>query len=90
MPRVRIPTPLRRFTEGKKEIPAEGRTVAEVLDSVTGRYPGIRPALYDEQGRLQSFVHIYVGDSPAGAGLDLPVPESAEISIVPAIAGGSA
>ncbi len=88
MPTVRIPTPLRQFTGGQKVVPASGRTVAETLESLMGKYPGIRAALYDERGKIQSFVHIYVGDTPASAVNNMPIEETTEISIVPAIAGG--
>ena len=59
---VRIPTILRSYTGGAKEVDADGSTLAELLDSLEVAHPGIRARVLDEQGALRRFVNIYVGD----------------------------
>ena len=87
---VRIPGPLRRLTNGSAEVSVEGATVQEALQSLDTSYPGFRDRLYDDQGKLRQFINIYVNDSDIrfGQGLDTPVSERDELSIVPAVAGG--
>ena len=87
---VRIPGPLRRLTNGSAEVAVEGSTVQEALQNLDSSYPGFRDRLYDDQGKLRQFINIYVNDSDIrfGQGLDTPVSERDELSIVPAVAGG--
>ena len=87
---VRIPCPLRRLTNGSAEVAGEGTTVQEALQNLDSSYPGFRDRLYDDQGKLRQFINIYVNDSDIrfGQGLDTPVSERDELSIVPAVAGG--
>ncbi len=88
--RVRIPTPLRRYTDGKEEVVASGATVGSVLEDLEQHHPGIKERLCDESGKVRRFVNIYVNgdDIRFLDSLDTPVREGDEISIVPAIAGG--
>jgi proteasome lid subunit RPN8/RPN11 len=89
---IRIPTPLRSFTRGQDEVGVECATVSEALQELGEQAPGILERVLDGQGRLRPFVNVFVGpDDVRGlAGLASPVPEGAVISIVPAVAGGSA
>jgi sulfur-carrier protein len=86
---VRIPAPLRPLTGGKEEVSAAGETLGDVIADLETRHPGIRDRLVDEKG-VRRFVNIYVGDEDTRflGGLKAPVKAGAEISIVPAIAGG--
>jgi len=88
--RVRIPTPLRRFTGGAEEVGVEGTTIGSVVESLETRYPGIKERLCDDQGRVRRFVNLYVNgdDIRFLNSLDTPVKDGDEVSIVPAIAGG--
>ena len=88
---VRIPTPLRRLTGGRGEVTAEGRTVQEILDALERQFPGVKERLYDEAGQLRRFVNIYVNDEDIrfAQGLETTLKKGDELSIVPAIAGGS-
>lgn len=88
--RVRIPTPLRRFTGGSEEVATAGTTVSAVVSDLERQFPGIRDRLCDEQGRVRRFVNIYVNgdDIRFLSNLDTPVKDGDELSIVPAIAGG--
>ena len=87
---VRVPGPLRRLTDGRPEVEVEGSTVGQALESLDSRHPGFRSRLYDEAGRLRQFINVYLNDSDIrfGEGLETPLKENDELSIVPAVAGG--
>jgi sulfur-carrier protein len=88
--RVRVPTPLRRFTAGVDEVPADGDSVKAVLEDLERRHPGMCERLLDEKGELRRFVNIYLnGDDIRFLNqLNSTVKDGDDISIVPAIAGG--
>jgi len=87
---VRVPGPLRRLTEGKPEVEVKGSTVSEALRDLNQRYPGFNDRLYDGDGQLRQFINIYLNDADIRfeKGLDTPVRENDDLSIVPAVAGG--
>jgi molybdopterin converting factor small subunit len=87
---VRIPTILRTYTDGASEVTADGGTLAEVLDSLEASYPGIRGRILDDQGALRRFVNVYVGNDDVRFldSLDTSTPEGAQVSVIPAVAGG--
>jgi molybdopterin converting factor small subunit len=87
---VRVPTILRTYTGGESEVTAEGGTLAEVLDSLDGSYPGIKGRIVDEQGALRRFVNVYVGNDDVRFldGLGTPLSDGAQVSVIPAVAGG--
>jgi molybdopterin synthase sulfur carrier subunit len=91
MAKVRIPTPLRKFTGGADEVAVNGSTVGQIVADMEGRFPGIRERLCEADGRVRRFVNIYVNgdDIRFLSNLDTAVQESDEVSIVPAIAGGA-
>ena len=88
---VRIPTPLRRVTNGQEKASVEGDTVVQVIDSLEAQYPGIRARLCDEAGDLRHFVNIYINGEDVRflEGLETGIKTGDEISIVPAVAGGA-
>lgn len=90
MAKVRIPTPLRKYTAGAEEVEATGATVGAVLTDLEARYPGIRERIFDDKGAVRRFVNIFVRDEDIRfqKQLETPVADADEISIVPAIAGG--
>ena len=90
MPTVRIPTPLRKLTNGKEEVLSTGATVAELIADLEKNFPGMKERLCDDKGQLRRFVNIFANDEDIRflQNLDTPVKDSDEISIVPAIAGG--
>jgi molybdopterin synthase sulfur carrier subunit len=90
MATVRIPTPLRKLTNGKEEVTASGGTVAELIGSLESQYPGIKERICDESGKVRRFVNIFANDEDIRflKNLDTPIKDSDEVSIVPAIAGG--
>ncbi len=88
--RVRVPTILRTYTAGESEVTADGDTLSGVLESLDSSYPGIKARIVDEQGALRRFVNVYVGNDDVRFldGLDTPVAADAQISVIPAVAGG--
>lgn len=87
---VRIPTILRTYTGGKSEVPAEGSTLSEILESLEKNHTGISARVLDDTGKLRRFVNIYVNDDDVrfSEGLQTSVPDGANVSIIPAVAGG--
>ena len=87
---VRIPTPLRRVTNGDDKVTVEGATLGGLIDSMEAQYPGIKARLCDDQGELRNFVNIYVNGEDVRFldGLGTATKTGDEISIVPAVAGG--
>lgn len=90
MATVRIPTPLRKLTGDQRTVQASGRTVAEVVDDLERRYPGFKARVVDGDGKVLSFVNIFVNDEDVRflQGLATPVADDADVSVIPAMAGG--
>src|SRR5579885_3446291 len=91
MAKILIPTPLRQYVDKKDSVELEGSTVREVLDALTGQYGELRRHLFNDQGKLRSFVNVYVNDEDIRYlqkdATKLKGDET--ISIVPSIAGGA-
>jgi len=87
---VRIPTILRTYTNGESQVSAEGGTLSEVIDNLDASYPGIKGRILDEQGAIRRFVNVYVGNDDVRFidGVDTQTAEGAQISVIPAVAGG--
>jgi molybdopterin/thiamine biosynthesis adenylyltransferase/rhodanese-related sulfurtransferase/molybdopterin converting factor small subunit len=91
MAKILIPTPLRQFTEKRDSVELTGTTVGEILASLTSQFPDLRKQLFNDEGKLRSFVNVYLNDE------DIrylkkdatPVAAADTLSIVPSIAGGS-
>ncbi|SRR5712692_6294967 len=89
--KIIIPTPLRQYTGKQDAIEVQAKTVGEALSGITRQYADLRRHLYNDEGKLRSFVNIYLNDE------DIrylqkemtPLQENDVISIVPSIAGGS-
>jgi len=90
MATVRIPTPLRKLTQGKEEVAAAGATVGDVITDLDKNYPGIKDRICDDSGAVKRFVNIFANDEDIRflQNLETPVKDTDEVSIVPAIAGG--
>ena len=88
--KILIPTPLRPYTDKKDAVDAEGRTVGELLADLTRKHAGLKAHLYNEQGRLRSFVNVYVNDEDIRylQKEETPVAAGDTISIIPSVAGG--
>jgi molybdopterin synthase sulfur carrier subunit len=88
---VKIPTPLRNLTGDLSEVTAASDSITALVEELEGVYPGMRERLLDERGELRRFVNLFVNgeDIRFREGLETPLGEGDEISIVPAVAGGS-
>lgn len=88
--KILIPTPLRQYTEKEDVLEFEGNTVQELLQNLTKRYSTLKKHLYSEDGRLRSFVNIYVNDEDIRylQKEATKITEKDVVSIVPSIAGG--
>ncbi len=87
---VLIPTPLRVYAGKQDVVQAEGKTVGELLENLTSQYTDLRHHLYKEDGKLRSFVNVYLNDDDIRylQREDTPVADGDTISIVPSVAGG--
>lgn len=90
MPKIMIPTPLRQFADKKDAMEVSGSTVGEALAELTAAHPDMKKNLFNDEGKLRSFVNVYVNDEDIRF-LEkdkTPVAAGDTISIVPSIAGG--
>jgi sulfur-carrier protein len=87
---VRLPTVLRSQAGGAASVQVDGSTVGEVLSKLVAEYPGMAGQVLTDEGALHKFVNVYVDDDDVRylQGLETPVPDGAEVSILPAVAGG--
>ncbi len=90
MPKILIPTPLRQYVDKQDSVDVTGGTVGEVLSTLTSKFPDLRKNLYNDEGKLRSFVNIYLNDEDIRymSKEATPVKDSDTITIVPSIAGG--
>ncbi|HEX4794251.1 MAG TPA: MoaD/ThiS family protein [Humisphaera sp.] len=89
--KVRIPSPLRTYTNGADVVEAQGASVGDVLNDLKTKAAGIETRLFKAPAQLNRFVNIYLNDEDIRflKNLETPVKEGDQISIVPAIAGGA-
>ncbi len=90
MPAIRIPTPLRTYTNGQSEVPVQGSTVAEAVENLMSQYPPLRPNLSNGEGKLRPFVNLYLRENNIQdlQGMETRLEESDKLLIIPSIAGG--
>ena len=90
MPTVRIPTPLRKLTDGEATVEVEGNDVRTIVDGLDAAHPGLGERILDEDGELRRFVNVFVRDEDVRfqSGLDTEVGQDDTVSIIPAVAGG--
>jgi len=91
MAKILIPTPLRPYTDKQDAVDASGATVGELLADLTRRHAGLKTHLYNEQGKLRSFVNVYVNDEDIRylQKEQTPVNAGDTVSIIPSVAGGA-
>ena len=89
---IHIPTPLRAYTGGNASVEVDGATAGEALAALTTAHPAVAKHLRTPDGKLRSFVNVYVGDEDIRFldGEDTAVSAGTELTIVPSIAGGAA
>lgn len=88
--KVLIPTPLQKFTQNQATIECEGGSIVDLMDTLEGKFPGIKARLCDDQGELRRFVNFYVNSEDIRFldGKETALKAGDEVSIVPAVAGG--
>jgi molybdopterin converting factor small subunit len=88
---VRIPPPLRKYTDGAESVEAAAQNLSELFDGLDKKYPGIKKVLCTEDGTPQRFLNIYVNDEDIRflGGLQYSFNDGDEILLIPAIAGGA-
>jgi molybdopterin converting factor small subunit len=90
MANILIPTALRAFTDGKKQVDVPGGTAGDAIEALAAEFPDIRKHLYDDEGKLRSYVNVFIGDENIRdlGGLAAPVAADGTLSLAPtAIAG---
>jgi len=87
---IRIPTPLRRMTNGESKVEIDTKNVGDMVEKLDSSFPGFKSRLVDENGDLRYFVNIYLNGEDVRflQGLDTATKSGDEVSIVPAVAGG--
>jgi molybdopterin converting factor small subunit len=90
MSTIHIPTPLRQYVGKQPSVKVTGATVGEALNALVSQHPELRRHLYTDDGKLRSFVNLYVNDEDIRylQKEATVVKDSDNISIVPSIAGG--
>ncbi len=87
---LRIPTPLRTYTNGQSEVSVTGSNISDALVDLTKQYPALRPHLFNEGGDLRPFVNLFVGENNIKdlQGVNTPIQDGEKIMLIPSIAGG--
>ena len=90
MPTLKIPTPLRSYMNGQMEVPVNGTTVEQAMQSLMDQFPQLRPHLTNSAGQLRPFVNLFLGEDNIKdlKGLDTPLGPDDILSLVPSVAGG--
>jgi len=90
MPVLRIPTPLRAYTNGQSEVNVSGSNISDALADLTTQYPALKPHLFNDGGDLRPFVNLFVGENNIKdlQGVDTPIRDGEKIMLIPSIAGG--
>ncbi len=90
MATLKIPTPLRSYTNGQAEISVRGANVAEAMNDLVGQFPTLKPHLYNGDGNLRPFVNLFVGENNIKdlQGVNTPIKDGDRLVLIPSIAGG--
>ena len=91
MPVLRIPTPLRTYTNGQRDVKVGGSNISDALTDLTAQYPALKPHLFNDGGELRPFVNLFVGENNIKdlQGIHTPINDGEKILLIPSIAGGS-
>ena len=89
--KVRIPTPLMKLTDNQAEVSVEGGSISEVINNLENQFNGIKERICEENGSPRRFINIYVNEEDIRflEAENTAVKDGDEISIIPAIAGGT-
>jgi molybdopterin converting factor small subunit len=89
MPTLKVPTPLRTYTNGQAEVTVEGTTAGEAVQNLVTQFPPLKQHLYNGE-TLRPFVNLFLGQDNIKdlQGLETPLPADAQLRLIPSIAGG--
>jgi len=87
---LKIPTPLRYYTNGQAEVPVSGSDVATAMRNLVEQYPTLEQHLYNGKGEMRAFVNLFLGEDNIKdlQGLETPLNEGDTLRLIPSIAGG--
>jgi len=90
MPVLRIPTPLRTYTNGQSDVIVSGSNISDALTDLTAQYPALKPHLFNDGGELRPFVNLFVGENNIKdlQGVNTPIQDGDRLVLIPSIAGG--
>lgn len=90
MATVRIPSPLRRYTNGQSKVEGKGANISELIENLESLYPGVKTRLCEDNGQIKRYVNVFVNGEEIRTlqGSETPLTDKDEVSIVPAMAGG--
>jgi adenylyltransferase/sulfurtransferase len=88
---LKIPTPLRYYTDGRAEVAVSGSNVAAVMRDLVGQYPALETHLYNGRGELRAFVNLFLDEDNIKdlQGMETPLGEEDTLRLIPSIAGGN-
>ena len=88
---LKIPTPLRYYTDGKAEVQVNGVDVSAAMQDLVEQYPALEQHLYNGKGDLRAFVNLFLGEENIRdlQGLQTPLGQEDTLRLIPSIAGGS-
>ena len=91
MAKIIIPTPLRKFTNQNRNFTTDKQTLSEAIQQFVDEYPEVKENMLDDNGNVRSYIKIYIGDEEVSPSDDetVELDSDTEVSIVPAIAGGT-
>lgn len=90
MPTIRIPSPLRSYTNGQSEVNVDGKVVSEAIDDLVNQFPSLQPHLFNPQGKLRPFVNLFLDQENIKdlQNLETPLGKDDRLLLIPSIAGG--
>ena len=88
---IEIPSALKQYVNNQDEVEVDGSSVEEALDSLCTQFTGLKPSLFDEDGKVRNFINVYLNDDDIryAEGMKSPVKDGDSIQIIPSISGGS-
>ena len=91
MTTLKIPTPLRYYTDGQAEVAVKGLDVASAMRNLVDQYPSLETHLYNDKGELRAFVNLFLGEDNIKdlQGMETPLDEADTLRLIPSIAGGN-
>ena len=90
MTTLKIPTPLRQYTNGQAEVAVNGSNVSAAMRNLVEQFPALEQHLYNGDGEMRAFVNLFLGEDNTRdlQGLETPLSEGDTLRIIPSIAGG--